>query len=70
LSPAVFSVSDNGGKNSFIGAVDELVKSIKIGGEPVSNGVEARNALELILSMYKSASQGGKKIHIRAGNCN
>jgi len=70
LSPAAFGVSDNGVKNSFLGAVDELVKSIKNGKEPVSNGVEAMNALELILKMYKSASRGGKRIHIRAGNGN
>ena len=68
LSPAAFNAPNNPVKNSFSGAVDALLKSIKNGKEPVSNGVEARNALELILSMYKSASQGGKRIYIRAAN--
>lgn len=66
LSPAAFDAPKSSVKNSFTGAVDALVKSIKNGKEPVSNGVEARNALDLILSMYKSASQGGKRIYIRA----
>ena len=70
LSPVAFDVPKNGFKNSFLGAVDELVRSIKNGKEPASNGVEARDALQLILTMYKSASVDGKKIYIKGGRSN
>jgi predicted dehydrogenase len=70
LSPASFETSKSRYLNPFIGAVDELVRTMESGEEPASNGIEARNALELILSMYKSASRGGRKVYIHARNGN
>ena len=66
LIEAPFPAGNGNGKNSFLGAVDELVRCLESGQEPVSNGVEARDALELILSIYKSASLNGKKVYIPA----
>lgn len=51
-------------KNSFIGVVDELVRSIRNGKRPVSSGEEARESLELILAAYKSAGMGGKPVKL------
>ncbi len=56
--------------NPFVSIVSELVRAIGSGGEPTSNGAEGRNALELILSFYKSASAGGKKVYIPCRNKN
>ncbi|MDH5543675.1 MAG: Gfo/Idh/MocA family oxidoreductase [Nitrospinota bacterium] len=55
-------------KNAFVVAVDEIVRSIKNGHVPRSNGEEGKNSLELILSIYKSASKGGKKVKIGGKN--
>ncbi len=52
-------------ENSFIGCVRELVRAIEGGREPVSSGRDARDALELILAIYRSAGSGGKKIHLK-----
>lgn len=52
-------------ENSFIGCVRELVRAIDSGREPVSSGTEARDALELILAIYHSADNSGKKVHFR-----
>ena len=51
-------------KNSFIGAVDELIRSMRKGTRPVSCGEEAKESLELILATYKSAEMGGKPIKL------
>ncbi|GMT41735.1 MAG: oxidoreductase [bacterium] len=50
--------------NGFLGGVSELVRAVETGEPPLSNGAEARNALELILALYKSARAGGRKIYI------
>lgn len=51
-------------KNSFIGAVDELIRSMRNGTRPVSCGDEAKESLELILAVYKSAEMDGKPIKL------
>ncbi len=50
-------------ENSFTGCVRELVRAIETGHEPVSSGAEARDALELILAVYRSADNDGRKVH-------
>lgn len=50
-------------ENSFTGCVRELVRAIESGREPVSSGKEARDALELILAIYRSADNGGEKVY-------
>jgi predicted dehydrogenase len=53
--------------NSLVGGVGELVRAIRTGKEPVSNGRDARDALKLIMAVYESAAAGGKKIRIGKG---
>jgi len=53
-------------ENSFVTAVKELVRAVKKSEEPMSSGREARDALELIIALYKSASLNGKKVYIVA----
>lgn len=50
--------------NPFVGGVAELVKAIKSGKRPQSDGMEGRNALKLIFAIYQSASAGGKKVYV------
>ncbi len=64
LAPAPFK-NPHKRENSFTGCVRELVRAIENGRDPVSSGVEARNALELILAIYQSADDGGKKVYFR-----
>jgi predicted dehydrogenase len=59
-------------KNSFIGGVDELIRSMRNGKRPVSSGEEAKESLDLILAAYKSAGMGGKPVtlHKRLNGAN
>ncbi len=49
-------------QNSFLGIVKELVSAVKNRRKPASSGEEARDSLELILAIYRSASLGGSKV--------
>ncbi|MBI5179271.1 MAG: Gfo/Idh/MocA family oxidoreductase [Nitrospinae bacterium] len=53
--------------NSLVGGVAEVVRAIRTGKEPVSNGQDARDALALIMAVYESAGADGKKIRIGNG---
>lgn len=46
----------------FTGGVRDLIRCIESGREPVSSGIDGKNALEIILALYKSAQNGGERI--------
>lgn len=51
-------------RNIFVGGVEDVIKCIETGKESISNGNEARLALEMIMGIYESARQCGAKVEI------
>jgi hypothetical protein len=50
--------------NSFIGAFDDLVYSIRDGVEPVSSGIDGLRAIEVIYVLYESSEKGCMEIFV------
>jgi predicted dehydrogenase len=49
----------------FIGGARDMVRSVRTGQQSISSGQDGLKALEVIMSIYKSAQLNGKRIRIK-----
>lgn len=52
-------------ENPFIGGAKDMVRSVRTGQKSVSSGRDGLKALEVIMSIYKSAQLNGKRVRIK-----
>jgi len=54
-------------ENPFTGGAKDMVRSVRTGQQSVSSGQDGLKALEVIMSIYESAQQNGRRIKIKCG---
>jgi predicted dehydrogenase len=52
-------------KNPFVGGAKDMIRSVRTGQDSISSGRDGLKALEVILSIYKSAQMNGKRIKLK-----
>jgi predicted dehydrogenase len=57
-------------KEMLIQAVEDIIRCIETGKDPMCTGEDGRNALEIISAFHESARKGGKKINLPLKNRN
>ena len=54
--------------NPFIAGARDVVSCIRTGASSLSSGRDGLKALEIILAIYRSAQENGKRIKIKAAS--
>lgn len=57
-------------KKFMLNAVEDVIKCIERGGEPLCSGEDGKKSLELICAFHESARKDGKKIYLPLKNRN